>query len=194
MTETLKTVLIASALLLTLCFGWFFFLYQPKASRLETVKEETQDLVFKLQSMGVTEAQVAALEKHVEVIKNDIKLTQNKIIFKDDLPAAIKEIKNSGSKFGLKFHKIIPDYASLINSKENEQKANAGLLRLIVHFKLQGYYKSFGKFLSSLEKLPFYISLGGVTLVYNDSIHPQVDVLFDGVLFLRDNPNLKFER
>ncbi len=189
MAETLKTVLIASVLLIAVCLGWFFFFYHPKTSRLDIVKEETQDLVFKLQSLRVTEAQVFALGKQVEVIKNDIKLLHDKVIFKDDLPAAIKEIKASGHKFGLKFLNIIPDYASLINSKENEQEPNAGLLKLIVHFKLQGYYKSFGKFLSSLDKLPFYISLGEVRIVYNDSIHPQVDVLFDGVLFLHDRFN-----
>ena len=189
MTETLKTALIASALLIALCLGWFFFLYQPKTSRLEIVKKETQDLIFKVKSIRVTNAEVIALAKQVEIIKNEIKLTQEKIIFKHDLPAAIKKIKNSGSKFGLKFQQIIPDYPSLINSKEKEQKANAGLLRLTVHFKLQGYYKSFGKFLSSLDKLPFYMSLGEVTIVYNDNIHPQVEILFDGVLFLYDKSN-----
>jgi len=189
MNETLKAVLIASAILIALGLGWFFFFYQPKTSRLEIVKKETQDLIFKVKSIRVTNAEFIALGKQVEIIKNDIKLTQEKTIFKDDLPAALKKIKNSGSKFGLKFHQIIPDYPSLINSKENEQEANAGLLRLIVHFKLQGYYKSFGKFLSSLDKLPFYMSLREVTIVYNDSIHPQVDVLFDGVLFLYDKSN-----
>jgi len=189
MNETLKAVLIASAILIALGLGWFFFFYQPKTSRLEIVKKETQDLIFKVKSIRVTNAEFIALRKQVEIIKNDIKLTQEKTIFKDDLPAALKKIKNSGSKFGLKFHQIIPDYPSLINSKENEQEANAGLLRLIVHFKLQGYYKSFGKFLSSLDKLPFYMSLREVTIVYNDSIHPEVDVLFDGVLFLYDKSN-----
>ncbi len=189
MNETLKAVLIASAILIALGLGWFFFFYQPKTSRLEIVKKETQDLIFKVKSIRVTNAEFIALGKQVEIIKNDIKLTQEKIIFKDDLPAALKKIKNSGSKFGLKFHQIIPDYPSLINSKENEQEANAGLLTLIVHFKLQGYYKSFGKFLSSLDKLPFYMSLREVTIVYNDSIHPEVDVLFDGVLFLYDKSN-----
>ena len=186
MTETLKTVLIASTLLIVLCLGWFFFLYQPTVSRLETIKEETQDIIFKLQSMRVTKAQVDALGKQVEVIKNDIKVKQEKIIFKDDLPAAIKQIKKTGGKFGLKFDQIIPDYVSLLDSKENELELNTGPLRLTVHFKLQGYYKSFGKFLSSIDKLPFYISLGEVRIVYNDSIHPQVDVLFDGILFLRN--------
>lgn len=189
MTETLKTVLIASALLIALCLGWFFFLYQPKTSRLEIVKKETQDLIFKVKSIRVTNAEVIALAKQVEIIKNEIKLTQEKIIFKHDLPAAIKKIKNSGSKFGLKFDQIIPDYTSLINSKEKEQEASAGLLRLTVHFKLQGYYKSFGKFLSSLEKLPFYMSLAEVRIVYSDNIHPQVGILFDGVLFLYDKSN-----
>ncbi len=189
MNGTLKAVLIASAILIALGLGWFFFFYQPKTSRLEIVKKETQDLIFKVKSIRVTNAEFIALGKQVEIIKNDIKLTQEKTIFKDDLPAALKKIKNSGSKFGLKFHQIIPDYPSLINSKENEQEANAGLLTLIVHFKLQGYYKSFGKFLSSLDKLPFYMSLREVTIVYNDSIHPQVDILFDGVLFLYDKSN-----
>ncbi|MCH8981355.1 type 4a pilus biogenesis protein PilO [candidate division KSB1 bacterium] len=132
---------------------------------------------------------IDTLHNDLDGIKKDIKITQEKIIFKHDLPAAIKKIKNSGSKFGLKFQQIIPDYPSLINSKEKEQEANAGLLRLTVHFKLQGYYKSFGKFLSSLDKLPFYMSLGEVTIVYNDNIHPQVGILFDGVLFLYDKSN-----
>ena len=189
MTETLKTALIASALLIALGLGWFFFLYQPKTSRLETIKKETQDLIFKVRSIRVTNAEVIALAKQVEIIKNEIKLTQEKIIFKHDLPAAIKKIKNSGSKFGLKFDQIIPDYTSLINSKEKEQESSAGLLRLTVHFKLQGYYKSFGKFLSSLEKLPFYMSLAEVRIVYSDNIHPQVGILFDGVLFLYDKSN-----
>ncbi len=189
MAETLKTVPIASALLIALCLGWFFFLYQPKTSKLAIVKKETQDLIFKVKSIRVTNAEVIALGKQVQIIKNEIKLTQEKIIFKDDLPAAIKKIKNSGSKFGLKFDQIIPDYPALINSKEKEQEANAGLLRLTVHFKLQGYYKSFGKFLSSLEKLPFYMSLAEVRIIYNDNIHPQVGILFDGVLFLYDKSN-----
>ncbi len=189
MTETLKTALIASALLIALCLGWFFFLYQPKTSKLAIVKKETQDLIFKVKSIRVTNAEVIALGKQVEAAKNEIKLTQRKIIFKDDLPAAIKKIKNSGSKFGLKFHQIIPDYTSLINSREEEQEANTGLLKLTVHFKLQGYYKSFGKFLSSLDKLPFLVSLGEVTIIYNDNIHPQLTILFDGVLFLYDKSN-----
>ncbi len=189
MTETLKTALIASALLIALCLGWFFFLYQPKTSKLAIVKKETQDLIFKVKSIRVTNAEVIALGKQVEAAKNEIKLTQRKIIFKDDLPAAIKKIKNSGSKFGLKFHQIIPDYTSLINSREEEQEANTGLLKLTVHFKLQGYYKSFGKFLSSLDKLPFLVSLAEVTIIYNDDIHPQLTILFDGVLFLYDKSN-----
>ncbi len=189
MTETLKTALIASAFLIALCLGWFFFLYQPESSKLAIVKKETQDLIFKVKSIRVTNAEVIALGKQVESIKNDLKLTQEKIIFKHDLPAAIKKIKNSGSKFGLKFHQIIPDYSSLINSKEKEQEANAGLLKLTVHFKLQGYYKSFGKFLSSLDKLPFLVSLGEVTIIYNADIHPQLTILFDGVLFLYDKSN-----
>jgi len=189
MTETLKTALIASALLIALGLGWFFFLFQPKTSRMETIKKETQDLIFKVRSIRVTNAEVIALGKQVEIIKNEIKLTQEKIILKDDLPAAIKKIKNSGSKFGLKFDQIIPDYTSLINSKEKEQESSAGLLRLTVHFKLQGYYKSFGKFLSSLEKLPFFMSLAEVRIVYNDNIHPQVAIFFDGVLFLYDKSN-----
>ena len=186
MTETLKTALIASALLIALSLGWFFFLYQPKTSKLAIVKKETQDLIYKVKSIRVTNEEVIALGKQVESVKNEIKLTQKKIIFKDDLPAAIKKIKNSGSKFGLKFHQIIPDYTSLVNSKEKQQEANPGLLKLTVHFKLQGYYKSFGKFLSSLDKLPFLVSLGEVTIIYNDNIHPQVGILFDGVLFLYD--------
>ncbi|MFQ5675152.1 MAG: hypothetical protein ACE5G1_04585 [bacterium] len=184
--STAKTVLIASAFLLTLCFGWFFLLYQPKVSKMETIKEETQNIIFKLQSLRVTEEQVASLEKQVELLKRQTKLTQNKIMTKDDLQAAIAAMRKIGRRFGLKFDKIIPDYPSLIGSNDAKQ-SNPEVLKLIIHFKMQGYYMNFGKFLSSLDKLPFYVSLGEMTLVYNPLIHPEIDILLDAVVYLRTN-------
>lgn len=176
-------MLIASALLITLCLGWFFLLYRPEVSKVEAIREKTEDLLIQLRSLRVTEAQVTILEKRVEGIKNEIKLTQNKMIAKDDLQVAINQVRKNGSWFGLKFHKIIPDYPSLIGSEE-AMHANSEVLELTVHFKMQGYYKNFGKFLSSLDKLPFYISLGEIRLVYNGLIHPEIDILMDAVLYL----------
>lgn len=183
-------MLIASALLLTLCLGWFFLLYTPKVSKMETIKEETQNIVFKLQSLQVTDEQVESLEKQVELLESQTKRTQNKIMTKDDLQEAVAAMRKIGRRFGLKFHKIIPDYSSLIGSDDAEQ-LNPEVLKLTVHLKLQGYYTNFGKFLSSLDELPFYVSLGEMTLVYNPVIHPEIDILLDAVVYLRANSAVK---
>ena len=74
----------------------------------------------------------------------------------------------------------------MIGSKE-AAPMNSEILQLTVHFKLQGYYKNFGKFLSSLDKLPFYISLGEIMLVYNERVYPKIDIQMDVVLYLRQH-------
>ena len=69
-----------------------------------------------------------------------------------------------------------------------EKGAAENILKLHVQMKIQGRYRSFGKFAESFMSLPFHISVDELTLLFNQKIHPQIDILVDAILYLRRNP------
>ena len=184
MSESLKPLIIATVLLLAICAGWYFVIYRPDASKLETVEQDAKDLLLRLQSFAVTDKQLAALEKQIEKLQEEIVNTQSKLIPKDQLSKIVAQIQKRGKARGLKFDIMIPDFDSLINDPD-EGNVIEDLLKLKVHMKIQGRYKNFGKFTDSFAGLPFYISVDELLLVYNEQIHPEIEILMDAVLYLR---------
>lgn len=185
MNESLKVLLIAVGLLLAACCLWFLFFYRPEISRMKDIEKRTHDLVSKLQSFSVDDRQIVALEERVRTLKTEVESTQRKIINKDALKSAVRQLERQGRKFGLKFQTIIPDYDSLMEvGRDNESRED--VMQLTVHIKLQGTYRNFGRFLESLGTLPFLISLGEVSILYNEKVFPQLDVLLDAILYLQE--------
>ncbi|MFQ6112801.1 MAG: type 4a pilus biogenesis protein PilO [bacterium] len=185
MTESKRTLIIAGVLLVVVCLGWYLVFYQPKLTKLRTLKTETENLLIKITSFRVTDKQLASLEKQVEKSEDEIAKIHARVLLKSELPAVVRQFKRKGRSFGLEFHSIIPDYNSLIRIPQEEEEAS-DLLKLTVHFKLQGYYKNFGNFIDSLAELPFIVSLSEMSLHFNERIYPELEIFMDVVLYLRE--------
>ncbi|MFQ5604858.1 MAG: type 4a pilus biogenesis protein PilO [bacterium] len=185
MPQSLKSLFLILALTILIGMGWYFAVYRPDWVKLQAFKEESKKLLVQLQSFKVTDAQISALQAQVEKIQDEILTTRSKLIPKENLSQAVNELRNCGSRFGLKFNQVIPEYKSLIKLPDVEQTPSE-IINLPVHVKLQGYYKNFGRFVEALRELPFYVSVGEVIIVYNEAIHPRVEILVDMILFLTD--------
>ncbi len=183
MLDTFKPLILLASLFVVICVVWYFILYQPDVLKLNVIKDEFQELVYRFQSLRVSDQQILALEAQIKNLQTEIDRTEKKLIQKDNLASIIQQIQWKARTFGLKFERVIPDYQSLMNSPDAKQDS-AQVLKLTVHMKLQGYYKNFGKFINSLSEMPFYITLGEMTLLYNETIHPQIDIIVDAVLYL----------
>jgi Tfp pilus assembly protein PilO len=184
MSETKKTLIIAASLLLIIGLGWYLVFYQPRLSKVTTLKNETDNLLTKIRSFRVTDQQIAGLEKGIEKLEKELSEVQEKVFLKPELPKVVRMFEAKGKSFGLKFDTAIPDYASLIRIPQQEEEAS-DLLKLTVHFRLQGYYRSFGNFIDTLDEFPFTISLGEIGLYYNERIYPELEINLDVVFYLR---------
>ena len=183
MSDGWKTIIIACLVLTALLCSWFFLLYKPKISRVQTLKDESNNVLLKLRSMRVTEVQVAALRSQVESLKTEIERTQRRVVPKDVLPDIVKSIQKKSEKHGLKFLSILPDYNSLMSKVDG---VKSDVLKLTIHMKMQGDYVSLGNFIESLASSPFYISVGEMTLSYSTKIYPQLDIVIDTQVYLRN--------
>jgi Tfp pilus assembly protein PilO len=181
--ENTKAIVVSCVFLLGLTVIWFMFLYKPQASELRILKEETEGLFLKLQSLRATKEQIAVLEQQVEKLSNEVRDAGQKVAPKESLPQLVQHLKKKGTGHGLTFHNIIPDFESLIAAGGN----STDVLKLTLHLKLQGEYLNIGRYIASLGDLPFYVSVGDILLTYNHRIHPEVDVTLDLNVFLADD-------
>ncbi len=184
MSGTVKFVLIATIFLVSLAAGWYFLVYRPDAQRLNSVEGDVEDLVLKLRSFTVSEKQIAALEAQIEKLRNQVALTESKLITKDDLSFTLQQIKKRGNSYGLKFEQILPDFDSLMDDPEEETSTH-GIMKLRVDMKLKGRYKRFGKFVASFGTFPFHVSIADMRIFYNQQIHPELDIVVEALLYLR---------
>ena len=185
-TDSLKSIIVATVLLILIGTCWFVLLYRPETVQLELLKDKTNHVLLQLRSLRVTNAQVVALQQQVERLKDELSRKQKRIVAKNQLPVVVKEIKMKGQRFGLKFQNIIPDYNSLVDA-DSEIEIQADILKLTLHIKLQGYYKSLGKFIAALNDLPYYLSIEELNINYEHTIHPELEVFLDTVVYLKDD-------
>ncbi len=189
--DLLKPFLATLAVLIGASVGWYVFLYRPDLSKSQALKEQTEELMMQLQSLRVTDVQVSTLQTQIEKLQLELAKTTARVRPKDDLPKLIAEIKARGAAHGLTFVSIIPEYNALVQQPENQ---DAEIIKLIVHFQIRGYYKNFGRFIETLAALPFFVSLGDFSLIYEESVFPQVLINVDLALFLSQTPAEKDQK
>jgi len=139
MKEHAKVLLIVGGCLLAICASWVFFLYRPEISRAGALREESEQLMAKLRSLQVTDAQIADLEESVRGLQAELERTQSRVVPRDSLPAAVQRIRRHAARYGIKLYKILPDYDTLVSSKEGEATA-ISVKSLTLYMKLRGRY------------------------------------------------------
>jgi len=188
MSYSLKKILLTITLLLSVCLTWFFFLYKPTSDKLEVIKAETNDLVLKVRSFRANDEQVLILGSRVDTLTSTIDLFKKGILARNGLPLAVHAMRKKGRIYGLEFVSVIPDYDRLL---EGDEVHKGDVLRLPIHVKSIGSYRSFGRFVESLATLPFLVSLGDVKLDYNEKEHPALSIIFDAILFIQKSSQMK---
>ncbi|HEX9653784.1 MAG TPA: type 4a pilus biogenesis protein PilO, partial [bacterium] len=165
----------------------YLLLYRPDASKSQVLKDETEKLMIQVQSLQVTDVQISALQTQIEKLKVELAKTNARVSAKEELPKLIDDIKSKGVVLGVKFRTIIPEYNSLVSHPYDESAPE--ISKVTIHFQMQGYYKDFGRFVESLETLPFFLSVGDFSLVYEESVFPEILITVDIVLYLIQNPS-----
>lgn len=181
MNDSVKTLLIAVALLGVILSAWFFLLYDPEVSKIAEIKYETKQLLSKLRSFQVTQEQVDTLAEQIADLSKKIAAHEARVILKDDLPGIVRQIHEMGRKNGVKFQKIIPDYDSLIEIGNDNR---GEIYKLIMHIQLRASYRRFGTFLEALGKQPFMVSFGQITIAYSPESFPRLAIEMEMVLYL----------
>ncbi len=186
MSESLRILIVALVLLVSITLAWFFLIYRPQHDELMSVRDRTQTVLSNIQSFRATSRQVAQLDTKIADLKRALDVTATKLVRKKDLSKVVVQLQRSGIKHGLEFDKIIPDYSSLVPVQEMGNMVPE-IMSLTLHMRLRGRYKNLGRFLEHLDSLPFAVSLGELSLAYNERLFPELEILVDAILYVRND-------
>ena len=192
MSELKRALLLATILIIATSVGWFFFFYRPKVDEIKKLRQDSENLLTKFRVIKVSDIQIEHLQKQVVNLEKEIAVNQTKVFPKSELPSIVRQIERKGRALGLKFYNIIPEYDSLIRVPD---KGNDGsdLIKLLVHFKFQSRYKNCGRFIDSMEEFPFFISVGEISFYYTENIYPELQIMLDAILYLRETVDVENE-
>ncbi len=161
------------AILLAVITVWFVAVYRPQSNVTRKTEAQVDKLSTEIKAITATEKRIAKLRRRLAFVDSSIQRIESRIYAKQRLPEVLLRMESQGRKYGLRFKSIFPDYTILFTEDSSQVSAN-GLMRVPVHFIMEGSYKSFGRYLESFPGMPWTVTVGGVDIRLMRESYPRL--------------------
>ncbi len=178
-----KKYLIGSGIVIITVILWLVFYFQPIRSSVIKYSTDVKEWKQKISIASISKDEINKFEVIVDNLKSEIKNIEKKIYHVEEIDNIATELINFTKTYGLKVQSMVPDYAILFPLDQVEGTGKL-LVKLPLKLKMTGRYKSVGKFLDDIEKLPFIFSVDEVMIDADVLMHPQLRITIKGYLFL----------
>lgn len=170
--------------------GWLVLIYTPKQAQLRELHAKINDLSLRVAGLVAQDRQIADVEAEIDSTQKKIAHLEQRIYHKGQLRDMIRIIEQRGTLYGLRCSSIMPDYDALLRVDAKLREELGPLVILPVEFTLQGDFIDFGRFVESVDTLPFLFSISKLNVEATAESYPQVMVRMEGVLYLTESPLL----
>lgn len=181
-----KNLSIAVAIFIIVTIAWFALIYKPKRSEVVELADKIKELSFQVEGLLAQDRQIKNIEAEIDSIRRTTTNLEMRIFQKERFPEMARLIEDRGTDYGLHFSTIAPDYDALLRLDAEKRDELGALVVLPVTFAVQGDFIRLGRFIESLEKLPFLFSISQLHVEATAESYPEVIVNMDGVLFLTE--------
>jgi Tfp pilus assembly protein PilO len=181
-----KNLTVAMAIFLILTIAWFALIYKPKRSEVVKLAKKIKELSFQVEGLLAQDRQITDIEAEIDSIRRTTTNLEMRIYQKERFPEMAQLIEERGRQYGLNFSTIAPDYDALLRLDAEKRDELGPLVILPVAFAVQGEFLRFGRFIESLDRLPFLFSISQVHIEATAESYPEIVANMDGVLFLTE--------
>ena len=174
MTEQKKFYLLLSGLLLAV-FLWFYFYYIPTLDVINESKAKLLTYDTKISSAADASENLENIQKTVEDLRKELDYLEKKIVDKSKLENFAKLMESEAKKYKLTIINVSPvvNYYFKIG---DINPTGTYIARLPFEMNLTANFMSFSKFLSNLDKLPFYIHPEGFSIEVSKETPGDLDI------------------
>ena len=174
MTEQKKFYLLLTGLLLSV-FLWFYFYYIPTLDVINESKAKLLTYGTKISSASDASDNLENIQKTLEDLKSELDYLEKKIVDKSKLENFAKLMESEAWKYKLSIINVSPvvNYYFKIG---DINPSGTYIARLPFEMNLTANFMSFSKFLSNLDKLPFYIHPEGFSIEASKKVPGELDI------------------
>jgi Tfp pilus assembly protein PilO len=174
MTEQKKFYLLLTGLLLAV-FLWFYFYYIPTLDLINQNKARLLTYGTKISSASDASENIENINKTLEDLKSELSYLEKKIVDKSKLENFAKLMESEAKKYKLSVINVSPvvNYYFKIG---DINPSGTYIARLPFEMNLTANFMSFSKFLSNLDKLPFYIHPEGFSIEVSKEFPGDLDI------------------
>lgn len=154
---------------------WYFFVCIPMSTRLQTVHEESAEVERQISDYNQTLADLPNFLKANETLEELRGRLNSSLFAKNDILDLFNQISNEAAEYNLKLVEITPPVSELLELNRRASMANdPQFLNITLHF--QGGFVDFGRYVSQLEKEPYFRSVNSCIVRGNQILQPSVDL------------------
>jgi Tfp pilus assembly protein PilO len=183
--EAYRRLAIRAGSLVSIVLLWYFVLYRPQSQTSKEARVQVDRLGKEIQAITATEQKLEMLRRRLAIVDSSIERLESKVYPKQRLPEILQEMEIRGRQFDLRFKSIFPDYAIMF-TEDSSEVSPAGLMRVPVHFIIEGGYISLGRYLETLPEMPWAVTVGGLDVrLWRDS-YPRLMIDLLGYIYVYD--------
>ncbi len=170
----IKRLMIYSSLALALSAGWLFLLHHPVIERQRMIAEQTARAQAQLTDYAYTIAQLPSFLQTSQALAIQRDELNSSLYAKDDILELLGRISDDAATHNLAILEITPPVADLIQINKLSDLSNEPQY-LDLTIDIRGQYADFGRFVSFLEKEPYFRSINHCSIRGGQTIQQELD-------------------
>ena len=150
---------------------WYLAFYNSQSRKISELKADIEQINRNLSAAKNSAGGMQKINDEIKAIKEEIEQMQKRIPSKDKLLFVSSAIEKRGKQYGLKFQEVVPKKEILFS----ENKGGTSITKIPINISMTGEYFALGKFIDSLESLPFLVKAGSIT-ISADNNYPELEI------------------
>jgi len=173
-----KILLFGCGGIIIFIIAWYAILYRTLHNKQNSITQEINALEKNLKDMKTAPGEIEKLMEEIELLNTEIAKEHTKIRPRSELLQISEAIAEKATSLGLDISRIIPEKENVIQESDEE------VIRIPIQIWLSGEYVSLGRFIESLEDLPFLVRSGSFQMSSDDDTYPFIDIYLTLYVYL----------
>lgn len=180
-----KKFYIVASIFLVLVAAWVMFYYLPILEDISDNKIKSGSYNTKITSASKAQVNIEEAQKSFKLVEDEIAGLEKKLVDKKQLEKIANILKSHATKYNVSVINISPIVTYYFKITESDEKNSGVLTRLPFEMNLSATFLNFGKFLSDIQHLPFYIHPEGVKIEVSKNSLTLLDINFKASIYVK---------
>jgi len=176
MKDIWKTLSLHALLLGSILVLFYLFLFQPQNEILAKMNRDVKIKVGEIEEGLSGLEEVGGEREDYTLLREDVDVLGKKFVSRDRVEEIGLELADWAGRAGFEVIRIIPPIAREEEAVEISSEPGIRILEMPLALEVRGDYLRYGRLLQSLDRFPFHVTLGRVSITSEEPGRSRVSI------------------